>query len=137
MTDAELIEGLESATLTAGQFTHVAHVRAAWVCLRQAPLAEALGRYSGMVRGFAAAKGVPWKYHETMTVAYMLVIAERLADAADASWDEFAAANPDLLSHAPSVLASYYSDGVLGSERARRGFVMPDRLLPPARSLEA
>ena len=45
-------------------------------------------------------------------------------------WSEFAAANPDLLARRPSVLATYYSEALLSSDRARRAFVMPDRVEP-------
>jgi hypothetical protein len=59
----------------------------------------------------------------------VLIINERLARVgAPASWDGFAAANPDLLSWKPSVLDRYYTRDTLDSAHARRVFVMPDRL---------
>ena len=128
MTDNELIAGFESTDLPVEQFSHAAHVRVAWWYLRHSPLPEALGRFSDGLKRFAASKGASGKYHETITVAYMLVIVERLAASPDASWNEFAAAHPDLLVSKPSVLASYYSEMLLASERARRSFVMPDRV---------
>ena len=128
MTDAQLVDAFESTELPADQFTHAAHVRVAWWYLTQAPLPDALLRFVTALRRFAAAKGAHGKYHETVTVAYMLILAGRLADAEGLSWTEFAAANPDLFG-SPSVLAKYYSDETLKSERARRSFVMPDRSL--------
>ena len=44
--------------------------------------------------------------------------------------EAFAAANMDLLSSRPSILDRYYRAGTLASERARRSFVLPDRLVP-------
>ena len=126
MNDDALVAALESAELPADQFTHVEHVRVGWRYLRTLPLAEAIARCSTALRRFAAAKGAADKYHETVTVAFMLVINERLDGARSLSWTEFAAANPDLFAH-PSVLSRYYSDERLRSERARRTFVMPDR----------
>jgi hypothetical protein len=128
MTDEAFVQAFETATLPAREFSHAAHVRAAWWYLRQAPLPEALSRFSAALRRFAAANGASGKYHETITVAYMLIIAERLDDANEASWGDFAARNPDLLMRSPSVLAAYYSDALLASDRARRAFVMPDRV---------
>lgn len=127
MTDEQLVALFESTELPADHFTHGNHVRVAWWYLRHAPLPEALARFSAALQRFAAAKGAHGKYHETITVAYVLVIAERLDGARGLSWTEFAAANPDLLARHPSVLASYYSDALLASDRARRAFVMPDR----------
>ena len=137
MDDEALVAAFESAELPAAGFTHVEHVRVAWYFLRTLPLAEAIGRCSAGIRRFAAANGAPDKYHETVTVAFLLVIGDRLDGARHLSWPEFAAANPDLFAK-PSVLSRYYSDELLRSERARRTFVMPDRsaTLPdrPARS---
>lgn len=128
MTDEALVAAFESTRLSGEQFSHVEHVRVAWWYLRTLPLGDALARCSIGIRRFAAAKGAAGKYHETITVAFMLVISERVAAARDLPWPEFAAANPDLFSRTRSVLSRYYSDEVLRSERARTSFVMPDRL---------
>jgi hypothetical protein len=128
MTDEQLVAAFESTDLAADHFTHVHHVRVAWWYLRHASLPEALLRFSTALRRFADAKGASRKYHETITVAYMLIIADRLADRTDWSWDQFAAANPDLFLRSPSPLAAFYTQETLMSERARRTFVMPDRI---------
>jgi hypothetical protein len=127
MTDEELVAGFESTELPADQFTHHAHVRVAWWYLGRSPLPEALMRFAMALQRFVDAKGATGKYHETITVAYMLILAERRADAGAMSWSEFAEANPDLFDK-PSVLAKYYREETLASDRARRGFVMPDRV---------
>lgn len=131
MNDEELVAAFESTQLDAKAFTHVEHVRVAWHYLRAFPLGEAIDRCRGGIRGFAATKGAPDKYHETVTVAFLLVINERLADAGHLAWTDFAAANADLFAK-PSVLSRYYSDDVLRSDRARRVFIMPDAVLAAA-----
>ncbi len=127
MTDEELIAGFESAELPPDSFSHVEHVRAAWWYLERYPFPDALGRFCDAIRRFAAAKGKAERYHETITVAYMLLIAERLDNMRGATWTEFADRNGDLLERKPSILARYYSDETLASDRARRVFVMPGR----------
>ena len=125
-----MIRTFERGEAPAGGFHHADHVRVAWWYLRTHPLAEALVRFTTALRAFAKAQGKPDLYHETITVAFMLVIAERLANSdGDASWSEFAARQADLLAWKPSVLDRYYTPETLWSERARRGFVMPDRLM--------
>jgi len=59
----------------------------------------------------------------------MLIIADRLAAEPGSVWTEFAAANPDLF-ESPSVLGKYYAPETLASDRARRGFVLPDAVTP-------
>ena len=126
MDDQELVEAFESTTLPGDQFPHAAHVRVGWFYLCHHPLLEAMVRFKVALQRFATAQGKPERYHETITIAYLLLIAERLAGARGLSWLEFAERNPDLLRWQPSVLARYYTDDTLWSERARQVFVMPD-----------
>lgn len=126
MTDDELIRAFESAELPGDRFTHETHVRVAWTYLSRHPFAEALGKFDTALRRFADAKGASGKYHATITIAYLLLIAERLDATPGLDWPAFAAGNPDLLSQRPSILERYYTNDVLHSERARRVFVMPD-----------
>jgi hypothetical protein len=126
LTDEALVCAFEDLSLSADRFDHAAHVRVGWWYLRHHPLGEAIDRFGRALRAFATAHGAPGKYHETMTVAWMLVIAERLAAVPDLDWPAFAARHPELFA-TPSLLARYYTADTLGSERARRSFVMPDR----------
>lgn len=123
MDDAALVAAFESTELE--QFSHVEHVRVAWWYLRTLPLADAIARCSTGIQRFAAARGATGKYHETITVAFMLLISERVNAASELTWDEFAAANRDLFSR--SVLSRHYSEELLASDGARRAFVMPDK----------
>ena len=91
------------------------------------PLPEALGRFCGGLRRFAESQGAPGLYHETITVAYLLLINERLSGHDDLDWDAFAAGNQDLLAWKPSLLDRLYTPETLASDRARRVFLMPDR----------
>jgi uncharacterized protein YdiU (UPF0061 family) len=127
MTDEQLVRRFEGGDLPADQFSHVEHVRVAWWYLHQHPFAEALAAFTTALRRFATAHGAAQKYHETMTVAYMMLIAERLDAARDLPWPAFAGRFPDLFAKQPSVLARYYRDETLKSDRARRVCVMPDR----------
>ena len=63
-----------------------------------------------------------------ITVAYLLLINERLNGQDDLDWEAFAAGNPDLLAWKPSLLDRLLHAGDARSEQARRVFVMPDRL---------
>jgi hypothetical protein len=127
LSDETLIAAFESTELPADRFTHATHVRVAWYYLRSTSLLDAIARFSHGLRRFAAAKGATAKYHETMTVAYLLIISERLAGARGLSWPEFAGRNADLFQRSPSVLARHYTDALLMSDRARDGFLLPDR----------
>ncbi|MGH9383701.1 MAG: hypothetical protein ACRD2N_05380 [Vicinamibacterales bacterium] len=131
MTDDELLRLFEAGAPPPDGFHHEQHVRVAWIYLERLPLAEALGRFTATLRRFAEQQGQPELYHETITVAFVLLINERLVESRGASWQEFARRHADLLAWKPSILDRYYSDAILWSDAARHTFVMPDRLARP------
>jgi hypothetical protein len=109
VTDDEFVIAFENGTLPLSAFRHADHVRMAFLCLGRYPLLEAIRRFSASLINFATAPGKTNLYNETITWAYLLLIQERLARAArHQTWDEFAAANPDLLNWSDSVLKKYY-----------------------------
>ena len=130
-TTEELIEQFENGTLPAEAFRHGDHVRMAFEYFRLFPLLEVLERFPAALTRFAAKHGKPGLYHETITWAFLLLIRERMARmAGKGTWEEFAAANADLLSKKETVLKKYYSDETLSSTLARGTFLLPDRILP-------
>jgi hypothetical protein len=127
MTDAEFLRSFEDCSLPSTAFHHRDHVRLGWLYLRRYPALEALARFVEGLKRFATANGKPGLYHETITWAYLLLIHERMARCEVDTWEEFARRNPDLLVWNPSILDRYYEKETLGSELARRVFVLPDR----------
>jgi hypothetical protein len=138
MSNQDLIRQFESDAIPGESFHHADHVRLAFAYLCELPLFQALERFVSALKRFAAARGKDQLYNETVTFAYILLIHERMARVEGAGWEEFARRNPDLLISKGGVLESYYRQETLGSDFARRVFVLPDRGLdcrPCARSL--
>jgi hypothetical protein len=128
VNDRDFLAAFEDGTLPEDSFHHRDHVRAAWLLLKEGPPAAALDRFSSALKRFAAAKGKIGLYHETITWAYLLLINERMERCGRSlGWERFAASNPDLLTWRPSVLDGYYTPETLGSDLARRVFLLPDR----------
>jgi hypothetical protein len=116
LTDDDFVARFEGCTLPNSAFHHQDHVRLAWIYLRRHPPLEALERFAEGLRRFATFNGHPGLYHETITWAFLLLIRERMErGAAGGTWEDFAAAHPDLLSWKPSVLNRYYQPETLGS----------------------
>ena len=129
LTDDEFVASFEACTLPNSAFLHRDHVRLAWIYLRRHPPLEALARFAEGLRRFADANGATGLYHETITWAFLLLIRERMERGeAGETWEGLVEANPDLLTWKPSVLDRYYRPETIGSELARRVFVMPDRI---------
>jgi hypothetical protein len=123
LDDASFLTTFEDCSFPADAFDHTQHVRLAWLYLGRLPPLAAIERFSAALRRFAAHHGAAGKYHETITWAFLLLIAERMEG--EPSFEAFRAANLDLFAR-PSVLTRYYRPETLASERARRRFVLPD-----------
>jgi hypothetical protein len=102
-----VLVGFEEGSLPNEAFGHREHVRVAWIFVSKYGLPDALARFANALKRFAIAKGAPQLYHETITWAYLLLIQERLARHAAETWDDFVAANSDLLEWKPSLLDRY------------------------------
>jgi hypothetical protein len=127
LSDQEFLAKVEEATIAAGDFDHVAHVRAAFLLLRDSTsFAMGLDRMSRALKRITEQAGVPGKYHETITVAFMALVHERMASAPpEESWPAFIERNRDLVNSNP--LGAYYSHDQLADPLARRVFVLPIR----------
>ena len=132
--DRELLQAFQCARPDAvPRFGHREHLRVAWLTLGERELIPALASFCTELRRFAAAAGAPDKYHETLSVGFLLLVHERMAaTGAAADSEAFLAAHPDLLEWPQGPLSELYTPGMLQSEAARAGFVLPDRVASKA-----
>jgi hypothetical protein len=124
MNDAEFLEALEQCALPETEFTHAAHVRAAYLYLCGGTFGQAIDRMAATIRRYAASLGKPDRYHDTITVGFLALIRERICDRGDGGgWPGFAADNPDLLER--GRLLRHYAPSQLATPLARRVFMLP------------
>ena len=105
-------------------FPHREHVRMAFEMLRRHDFAETTLHFSRALRSMAQQAGKPHAFHQTVTIAFLSLIAERLEDGPWEDFSAFARDNPDLLDK--GALTRWYRPERLASERARRTFVLPE-----------
>jgi len=123
---SDLLDKFVDTSLPAEEFHHAQHVQVAWMFVCKYGMPGALREFTDAIKRFADAKGATGLYHETITWAFLLIIADRQARKPAETWAQFEADNTDLLLWKPSVLNRYYSKELLASELARRTFLMPD-----------
>jgi hypothetical protein len=68
--------------------------------------------------------GKPEVFHQTITIAFLSLIAERMHADSTRDFDAFAADNPDLMDK--SAVARCYSPERLALDAARRTFILPE-----------
>jgi hypothetical protein len=117
------LTALETGALDPARFPHREHVRLGYEMLGRYPFGEAVGRFSRGVRLLAAKAGRPEIYHETITVAFLALIGERRARAANCDWWDFKSKNADLFDK--RCLERWYDAGCLRSDLARKTFCLP------------
>ena len=121
-------EALHSAFLTGRidhrSFSHADHVCVAFELLQQSSFMTAAASLSAGLKSLAAQAGNRRAYNETMTFAFLSLIAERRADGRYASAEQFMRANQDLLDKA--VITRWYDPARLSLDIARDIFILPD-----------
>lgn len=104
-----------------GRFSHEAHVYATWLMLQDAPALSALAEFRQGLQALAAASGKADKYHETLTVAWFMLVLERQQRAE--TWEEFIARCPELLES--GLVEQFYAPELLRDEAAKHHFIPP------------
>jgi hypothetical protein len=122
--DCPDLERFVRGEVDAADFPHREHVRMAFEMLRRHDFAETALYFSRALRAMAARAGKPQAFHQTITVAFLSLISERVETRAVADFTAFARDNPDLFDKA--ALARCYRPERLASELARRTFLLPD-----------
>jgi len=127
------VELFEAGTIDVDAFDHNAHIYLAWLYLEKHALPEAIQKFSAALKRLTTQLGIPGKYHETITWFFMFLIEERREESSTCDWYAFRRENDDLFARGEDgILNRYYKHATLGSDRARRSFLLPDRLADQA-----
>lgn len=129
MTDADieaLVRSFEDGSLSRSEWTHASHLLVALWYMRCHPRDRATRLMRDGIRRYNHIHGRDSGYHETITLAWVAVIARFLARAdRDRPISELAAGLIDGCGD-KDYLLRYYSREVLMSDEARRAWVPPD-----------
>ena len=126
MTDEQFARAFERGEIAPAQFDHRAHVRVAWVYVREGPSLEAAtSRMREGIKRFATAANASQKYHETITVLWMQLLADAAARVPQpCELSELFEQRPELADK--DLPLKYYSRERLFSDEARASWVPPD-----------
>jgi flavin reductase len=124
LDDHEFIATFERGGFGGDDFPHKAHIRMAWLYVTRLGPEAAIDRAAGGIRELAKANGQPTLYHDTLTRAWVYLVADAVTRSPSDSFEEFLARNPRLLD--TRLLLEYYSPDVLSSAQARATWIAPD-----------
>jgi hypothetical protein len=130
MTDADieaLVRSFEDGSLPRPEWTHASHLLVAlWYSIRH-PRDQATGLVRDGIRRYNHIHGRDSGYHETITLAWLAVVARFLARSDRAAPISVLAGRLLEKCGDKDHLLRYYSREVLMSDEARRAWVSPDR----------
>jgi hypothetical protein len=110
--------------LDAHHFPHREHVRMAFEVLRRHDFAHGAYLYSRALRLMSARAGRPERFNQTLTIAFLSLVAERVHLSAPGDFATLVGAYPELLDRC--VLERWYRPERLAGDTARRTFLLPD-----------
>ena len=123
LEDCPDLERFMRGEIDPAKFPHREHVRMAFEMLRRHDFVETALHFSKALRAMVASAGKPQGFHQTITLAFLSVIAERMQAETFVDFAAFMAANPDL--GEKSALARWYRPERLATDAARRTFLLP------------
>jgi hypothetical protein len=111
-----------------GAFRHRQHINLAYIAICRYGMPAAPERVCSWITQIAAYERAPQKYHETVSRAWVEIVAHHVATNPDCqNFDTFAAQNPILLDK--RLLTRHYRSTTLAATHARNTWTAPD-LLP-------
>jgi hypothetical protein len=122
--ESEELRRFARGDIDAASFTHREHVRMAFEMLRRHDFVETALHFSHAVRIMAARAGHAQVFHQTITIAFLSLIAERMELGRQLDFESFALANPDVFEK--NVLNRWYCPERLSTKAARQTFLLPD-----------
>lgn len=126
LSEDEFVAAVEECRYPNAEFRHADHIRLAWIYLRRCGLRQAEERVLETIRRFATSLGHERKYHETMSRAWVRLVAVAAhATPKITAFDEFLAKHKWLLDR--GALSAFYSGACLKTEAARQGWAEPDK----------
>ena len=121
----EKLRRLTDGSLAPADFSHADHIGVAYEALSANDFFAAAEMIASAIRALTERAGVPGKFNATITLAFLSLIAERMATTDHTDAASFIERNADLASGA--ALAPWYSKRRLSSDLARSVALLPDR----------
>lgn len=124
LPDGEFIERFEQGCLSGSNFPHRAHLRMAWLYVKDLGSEVAIDKAAQGIRNLADANGQVNLYHDTLTRAWVYLVAAAVAQSSSPTFTDFLGNHRELLDK--QLLLRFYSPGLLASPEARAQWVAPD-----------
>ena len=129
LSDKEFVKQFKNCTLNPELFTHAAHLRLAWINIRQYGVERAEEEIEKQLMKFVDFVGAKDKYNKTVTIAAMKVVYHFMLKSKGGNFRDFSKEFPRLTTNFKGLLDTHYSFDIFNAEHAKKEYLEPD-LLP-------
>lgn len=122
----ELIQQIESCSLNPKLFTHEAHLRLAWLNIKNHGIEKAIELTQKQLKNYVCALGAIDKYNTTLTIAATKAVYHFMLKSEANTFEEFMKECPRLKTDFRKLIESHYSLDIFNSELAKQQYLEPD-----------
>lgn len=128
-SDEEFKEVFESCNLDPSLFSHEAHLRLAWIIVRENGAQEAIDIICDQIQAYVIKLGAEDKFNKTLTIAATKAVSHFIQKSHSDNFPDFILEFPRLKNNFKDLMAAHYSFDIYNSQNAKNHFLEPD-LLP-------
>jgi hypothetical protein len=126
LTDQEFEQKFEDLLFEPELFTHEAHLRLAWIHIRNYGIDQAIEHIRIQLLRFVDKLGARSKYNETVTVAGIRAVYHFMLQSKTENFRDFMNENSDLKKNFKELLSSHYQTDIFKSVLARLKYISPE-----------
>lgn len=127
LTDPEFERQFADGSLDPILFSHEAHLRLAWIHIKQYGPEKAIDNICRQINAFATSHGDKDKFNVTVTVAAVKAVYHFYLKAKSVDFQGFIQEFPRLKHKFRELIDTHYSTNIFTSEQAKREYLEPDR----------
>lgn len=128
LSDHEFVDQFENLQLNPAYFTHLAHMRLAWLYIKDFGVERASLVLCDRIKNFDRKFGTGKKFNKTVTIAFAHLINERQQLGVYRNFESFIEANESLIGNYKELICKHYSFDPFTSEKARQEYLLPDKI---------
>jgi hypothetical protein len=128
LSDSEFESQFADTSINPSLYCHEAHLRLAWIHITKYGVEKAIKGICTQIQTFAKAHGEGDKYNMTVTTAAIRTVYHFMLKSKSENFHVFILEFPRLKNKFKQLLDSHYSIDIFNSDKAKRGFLQPDKL---------
>jgi hypothetical protein len=125
-SDEEFEQLFQECRLDPKLFSHEAHLRLAWIHVRKYGMERAIESICGQLQRYVQEIGAQSKYHHTLTIAAIKVVAHFMRRSTSTSFNAFIVEHSRLKFNFKELIGSHYRIDIFNCDKARHQFMEPD-----------